>query len=41
MAELVKSVETQDKLIYDLEADKELARLQRKARYAITEKIRV
>ena len=32
MAELVKSVDTQDKLLYDLECDKELARLQRKAR---------
>ncbi|KAK3768351.1 hypothetical protein RRG08_031140 [Elysia crispata] len=32
LAEIVKSVDTQDKLIYDLECDRELARLQRKAR---------
>nr|KAG5697458.1 hypothetical protein BaRGS_029349 [Batillaria attramentaria] len=30
LAELVKSVDTQDKSLYDIEADKELARLQRK-----------
>ena len=32
MAELVKSVDSQEKLIYDLESDKDLARLQRKSR---------
>ncbi|GFR69725.1 glutamate-rich protein 6 [Elysia marginata] len=32
LAEIVKSVDTQDKLIYDLECDRELARLQRKAK---------
>ncbi|XP_005107667.1 uncharacterized protein LOC101861687 isoform X2 [Aplysia californica] len=32
LAELVRSVDNQEKLIYDLESDKELARLQRKAR---------
>ncbi|GFO23230.1 glutamate-rich protein 6, partial [Plakobranchus ocellatus] len=32
LAEIVKSVDTQDKLMYDLECDRELARLQRKAR---------
>lgn len=32
LAELVKSVDTQEKSLYDSEADKELARLQRKTR---------
>ncbi|CAG5121479.1 unnamed protein product [Candidula unifasciata] len=32
LAELVKSVDSQDKILYDLESDKELARLQRKVR---------
>ncbi|KAK7484126.1 hypothetical protein BaRGS_00024615 [Batillaria attramentaria] len=35
LAELVKSVDTQDKSLYDIEADKELARLQRKTRNLI------
>ncbi|CAL1534535.1 unnamed protein product [Lymnaea stagnalis] len=35
LAELVKAVDIQDKLLYDLEADKDLARLQRKARNLI------
>jgi hypothetical protein len=34
LAELVKSVDTQDRTLYDIEADKELARLQRKSRYS-------
>lgn len=35
LAELVKSVDTQEKTLYDIEADKELARLQRKTRNLI------
>ncbi|KAH9503808.1 hypothetical protein Btru_066692 [Bulinus truncatus] len=35
LAELVRSVDNQDKLLYELEADKDLARLQRKARILV------
>ncbi|XP_076447540.1 uncharacterized protein LOC143284598 isoform X2 [Babylonia areolata] len=35
LAELVKSVDSQEKSLYDIEADKELARLQRKSRQLI------
>ncbi|XP_055882400.1 uncharacterized protein LOC106072114 isoform X4 [Biomphalaria glabrata] len=35
LAELVRSVDNEDKLLYDIEADKDLARLQRKARILV------